>query len=168
MRWRVLNIIQKLLQCGRRPRSQPGQPCQSNQSNIAFGSHGKFKLSNSEIENATRRVQTAAELTRYPLNDIAIAALPYVNWFTSGRRVFSCRCVACWARSGRSTKREVRKVPTPAIQKWITLDPEASIRRAVPSRFSAISLGAHRVSMAILQRCRTLNANGLVSSDFPS
>jgi hypothetical protein len=61
------------------------------------------------------------------------------------------------ARSGRSTKREVRKVPTPDIQKWITLDPEASIRRAVPSRFSAISLGAHGVSIAILQRCRTLN-----------
>jgi hypothetical protein len=50
-----------------------------------------------------------------------------------------------------------QKVPTPDIQKWITLDPEASIRRAVPSRFSAISLGAHGVSMAILQRCRTLN-----------
>jgi hypothetical protein len=50
-----------------------------------------------------------------------------------------------------------RRLPTPDIQKWITLDPEASIRRAVPSRFSAISLGAHGVSMAILQRCRTLN-----------
>lgn len=34
---------------------------------------------------------------------------------------------------------------------------QTSIRRAVPSRFSAISLGAHGVSMAILQRCRTLN-----------
>jgi hypothetical protein len=48
----------------------------------------------------------------------------------------------------------VRFVPSPDIQKWITLDPEASIRRAVPSRFSAISLGAHGVLMAILQRCR--------------
>jgi hypothetical protein len=32
-----------------------------------------------------------------------------------------------------------------------------SIRRAVPSRFSAISLGAHGFSTAIPQRCRTLN-----------
>jgi len=47
------------------------------------------------------------------------------------------------AAASKQTWQYRRNGPTPDIQKWITLDPEASIRWAVPSSFSAISLGAH-------------------------
>jgi hypothetical protein len=49
------------------------------------------------------------------------------------------------------------KSANPDIQKWITFDPEAEYVGQFRVAFSAISLGTHGVSMAILQRCRTLN-----------
>ena len=52
--------------------------------------------------------------------------------------------------------RHFAKVPTPDIQKWITFDPEAEYVGQFRV-FTAISLGTHGVSMAILLRCRTLN-----------
>jgi hypothetical protein len=58
------------------------------------------KLSNIEIENATRCVQTAAERARYPCKDTADAALPHVNWFTSGRKGLFLPVCRLSARSG--------------------------------------------------------------------
>src|SRR5258708_36954952 len=61
------------------------------------------KFSNDQIENATRCVQTAAELTRYRIKDTAVAALPYVNQFTSAETFFLpvCRLLALLGHTDR-------------------------------------------------------------------
>jgi hypothetical protein len=75
----ALNTIRQLLQYGRPPFAA-GSACYSN---IMFGSHGNLKFSNDQIESATRGVQSVAELTDIGSRNTAVAALPYVNQFTS-------------------------------------------------------------------------------------